>query len=140
MQKPNVVFAILAGLAGTVVMTVVMMIAPMMGMPKMDIAGMLAGFMNMPIIVGWMAHFMIGIILAFGYAVLFAGRGSMQPWLKGALYGLIPWLMAQLIVMPMMGMPVFSGSVMMAMGSLIGHLIYGAVVGAVYHPLPRHES
>jgi hypothetical protein len=34
--------------------------------------------------------------------------------------------------MPMMGMPVFSGSVMMAMGSLVGHLVYGAVVGGIY--------
>jgi hypothetical protein len=29
-------------------------------------------------------------------------------------------------------MPLFSGSVSMAMGSLIGHLVYGAVVGATY--------
>ena len=33
---------------------------------------------------------------------------------------------------PMMGMPVFSGSFPMAMGSLIGHLVYGAVVGGIY--------
>ncbi len=33
---------------------------------------------------------------------------------------------------PMMGMPVFSGSMEMAMGSLIGHLVYGAVVGGIY--------
>lgn len=36
---------------------------------------------------------------------------------------------------PMMGMPVFSGSASLAMGSLVGHLIYGAVVGALYGPL-----
>jgi hypothetical protein len=35
----------------------------------------------------------------------------------------------------MMGMPLFSGSMVMAMGSLIGHLVYGAVVGAVYGPV-----
>jgi hypothetical protein len=40
--------------------------------------------------------------------------------------------MAQVLVMPMMGMPLFSGSVPLAMGSLIGHLIYGAVIGSVY--------
>ena len=33
--------------------------------------------------------------------------------------------------MPMMGMPVFSGSMTMAMGSLVGHLVYGAVVGGI---------
>lgn len=34
--------------------------------------------------------------------------------------------------MPMMGAGFFSGSLMAATGSLMGHLVYGAVVGAVY--------
>lgn len=63
---------------------------------------------------GWAAHFMIGIILAFGYA--FVGHLIPGPAvLRGALYGIAPWLMAQVVVMPMMGMPLFSGSVIMAM-------------------------
>ena len=40
--------------------------------------------------------------------------------------------MAMLIMMPVMGMPVFGGAVAGAMGSLIGHVVYGAVVGVVY--------
>lgn len=39
--------------------------------------------------------------------------------------------------MPMMGMPFFSGSAVLATGSLIGHLVYGAVVGAIYGPVPE---
>jgi hypothetical protein len=36
---------------------------------------------------------------------------------------------------PMMGMPLFSGSAAMAIGSFVGHLVYGGVVGAIYgHP------
>ncbi len=35
-------------------------------------------------------------------------------------------------VMPMMGMGFFSGAIILAMGSLLGHTIYGGVVGAVY--------
>ena len=65
-----------------------------------------------------------------------AGRGDpMGPAFQaavGALYGVAPFLVAQVVLMPMMGMPLFSGSVPLAMGSLIGHLIYGAAVGAVY--------
>ena len=38
-------------------------------------------------------------------------------------------------VMPMVGMPLFSGSAAMVAGSLIGHLVYGAVIGAVYGPV-----
>jgi hypothetical protein len=29
-------------------------------------------------------------------------------------------------------MPLFSGSASMAMGSLIGHMVYGAVLGGIY--------
>lgn len=39
-----------------------------------------------------------------------------------------------MVMMPMMGMPFFSGFGALAMGSLIGHLIYGAIVGGVYGP------
>jgi len=42
-------------------------------------------------------------------------------------------LVAQLVVTPMMGGGVFSGGNMaMIVGSLMGHLVYGALVGAVY--------
>jgi hypothetical protein len=40
--------------------------------------------------------------------------------------------MAQLVVMPMMGMGLFSGSALMAGGSLVGHLAYGVVLGLTY--------
>jgi uncharacterized membrane protein YagU involved in acid resistance len=83
------------------------------------------------ILLGWMGHLMIGIILAVIYAALAPRIPGPFP-LRGALYGIAPWLLAQLVVMPMMGMPVFSGSMPMAMGSLIGHLVYGAVLGAIY--------
>lgn len=73
---------------------------------------------------------MIGIALAVGYAVV-ATRLPGPASLRGALYSIAPWLMAQLVVMPMMGMPLFSGSMPAAVGSLIGHLVYGAVVGAI---------
>jgi hypothetical protein len=39
--------------------------------------------------------------------------------------------MAQLVMMPMMGMPVFSRSAAMATGSLVAHLVYGVVLGAM---------
>jgi uncharacterized membrane protein YagU involved in acid resistance len=74
---------------------------------------------------------MIGVVLAVGYALFFLRRLPGPAAARGALFSLIPWLMAQLMVMPMMGMPLFSGSMMMAGGSLIGHLVYGAVVGGV---------
>lgn len=124
--------AVIGGLAGTAVMTAVgLWLAPVMGIPRMNPAEMLAGAMGGVQIVGWLAHIMIGITLAIGYALL-GGYLPGSPVVRGTLYGVAPWLMAQLVVMPMMGMPLFSGAVSMAMGSLIGHLVYGSIVGAVY--------
>lgn len=124
--------AALAGVIGTVAMTVVgLYAAPLMGMPPMNPAEMLAGAMGGNMLLGWVGHFSIGVILAIGYALVSDALPGPAA-LRGALYGLAPFLLAQIAVMPMMGMPVFSGSVAMAMGSLVGHLIYGGIVGAVY--------
>ena len=128
----NIKKAVFAGVLGTVAITIVATFgAPMMGLPKMDIPGMLASQMGGAIVLGWIAHFMVGTILAFGYAFV-QGRLPGPAILRGALYGLAPWLMAQVVVMPMMGMGLFSGAFAPAFGSLIGHLVYGAIVGAVY--------
>ena len=59
---------------------------------------------------------------------------------RGALFALAPWLLAQVVVMPMMGMGLFSGAMSMAMGSLIGHIIYGGVVGAVPGEFPSGSA
>jgi len=129
--------AITGGIIGTLVMTAVgVWVAPMMGIPRMNPAEMLAGQMGGSLVLGWIGHLMVGTILAVIYAVV-APAIPGAPWLRGALYGLAPFLVAQIVVMPMMGMPFFSGSVSMAMGSLIGHLIYGAIVGAVYGPVTQ---
>lgn len=132
--------AILAGIIGTAVMTAVgLWVAPLMGMPPMNPAEMLAGAMGGSLVLGWIGHFMIGTILAIGYALVAPWLAG-PPMLRGALYGIAPFLLAQIVVMPMMGMPVFSGSVVMAMGSFIGHLVYGGVVGGVYGPVPARAE
>jgi uncharacterized membrane protein YagU involved in acid resistance len=124
--------AVVAGLVATTAMTMLMMVAPSMGMPKMDIAGMLASKMGGIRALGWMAHFVIGSVLALVYAARFARRIPGRAFIRGAVYSLLPWLVAQVVVMPMMGMGLFSGSMAMAGGSLLGHVVYGAVLGGIY--------
>ncbi len=132
--------AVVAGLAGTLAMTAVgVWVAPLMGIPAMNPAQMLADQMGGVALLGWAAHLMIGIILALIYALV-AHRLPGPPALRGALYGIAPFLLAQIVVMPMMGMPLFSGSAPMAIGSLIGHLVYGAVVGAIYGEVPARAG
>lgn len=127
--------AVAGGVIGTLVMTAVgVYLAPMMGMPAMNPADMLAMKMGGSSALGWMGHLMIGIVLGLIYAKVALGRLPGPPFLQGALFALAPWLMAQLVVMPMMGMGLFSGSMQLALGSLLGHLIYGAVLGGVVGP------
>ncbi|MEK7402784.1 MAG: DUF6789 family protein [Gemmatimonadota bacterium] len=128
----NIRKAVLGGIVGTIAMTVMAaVVAPMMGLPKMNPAEMLASQMGNNAIMGWMGHFMIGIVFAGMYAFIAPSLPGPVA-VRGALFGIGPWLLAQVAVMPMMGMGLFSGSMVMAGGSLIGHLVYGAVVGAVY--------
>jgi len=124
--------AVAAGIAGTAVMTAVgMYVAPMMGMPAMSVPAMLAGQMGGNMMIGWAAHFMIGTTLALIYAVVAPSLPGAPP-LRGALFSLAPWLMAMVVMMPMMGMGLFGGEMTGAMGSLIGHLFYGTTVGLIY--------
>lgn len=147
MEKPNAGRAILAGFIATLAMTMVMYVAPMMGMPKMDLAAMLGSMMSkqMPApmsgawLMGMMMHFVNGtIIFPLIYAYLLYPILPGAAWLKGVLWALVLWLISQVMVMPMMGMGVFSANapqaMMTVMGSLMGHVIYGAVLGAIAGP------
>ncbi len=81
-------------------------------------------------VLGWAGHLMIGVILAVIYADFFASRLPGPPTIRGALYSIGPWLVTEFVMLPMMGMPMFSGSVSLAMASLVGHVVYGLIVGA----------
>lgn len=132
--------AMLAGFVATLAMTMFTYMAPLMGF-EMNIPKMLANTMGAPIIAGWIAHFMVGEILAILFASVFlTATGKISNIRNGALFGLIPWLVTQIMVMPMMSIMsgagymdgFFSGSIMIAMASLAGHLIYGAILGGLY--------
>ncbi|MGE0352184.1 MAG: DUF6789 family protein [Gemmatimonadales bacterium] len=133
MQANNIMRAVLAGLVGTAAMTALMLMAPMMGMPKMPVGEMLGAFLGIGAAAGWAMHVMIGVVLATIYGLAVAARVPGAPAVRGAVYGIGVFLVAQLLVMPMMGAGVFSGgNIPMIMGSLMGHLVYGALVGAIY--------
>lgn len=125
---------LVSGLAATAVMSLVMYLAPMMGLPEMNAAAMLAGMMGMPLVAGWIMHFMIGVIFAGAYVYLFSPRVKItKSALKGAVFGLVVFVFAQ-VVMAIMGalmggMPKPQGSMMLMMiGSILGHVVYGMVV------------
>ena len=129
--------AVAAGLGGTAAMTMLMLAAPLMGLPPMPVGEMLGGFLHIGAAAGWAMHFAIGAMLAVFYAAVLAQRLKGPAAARGMVYGVAVFLLAQLVVMPMMGAGVFSGgNVLMIMGSLMGHLVYGGIVGAGYGSAP----
>lgn len=135
-MKTKIQKSILAGIIGTVIMTIVMMVAPMMGMPKMSPPELLSGMLGLPVIVGWMMHFMVGIMFAAGYVLFFKPITAIANIVvKGAVFGAVVFVFAQLMMVVMglmMPMPAMEGSMILTMmGSLIGHVIYGIAVSKV---------
>ncbi len=133
---------IIGGLVGTLAMTVIIMLAPLMGMPKMSPPDMLATTMGAPVIVGWMMHFVTGIMFAAIYTYLFTSKVSINNvYLKGAAFGLAVFICAQIlmaIMKTMLPMPDMVGPlILIMMGSIIGHIIYGVVVAKMIEAKPE---
>jgi uncharacterized membrane protein YagU involved in acid resistance len=129
-----------AGLIGTGVMTALLLIEPSVGLPKIAIGqilstslGLASAHLTIGPAVGWLLHFLIGMVLALIYAVAAERRLPGTPLIRGALYGVLVFVIAQLVFMPLVGAGVFSdGDLELIAGSLLGHLVYGGVVGWIY--------
>ncbi|WP_339837193.1 DUF6789 family protein [uncultured Maribacter sp.] len=127
---------VLAGVLGTIIMTLIMMVAPQMGMPEMAPWKLLSGAMDVSIAIGWIMHFMIGILFALGYGYVFAPNVNIPNiWLKGIAFGIVALIAAQ-IGMKIMGMifemPPMDGSMpMRLLAMLIGHIVFGVVTAKV---------
>ena len=127
--------ALLSGITGTAAMSLFMMLAPLMGIPKMNPPQMLSSMMGFPILVGWLMHFMIGVTFAMAYVFLLIKLVSKikSKILKGTICGLAIFIFAQ-IMMGIMGavlggLPPMEGNLVFIMiGSIAGHIIFGIVV------------
>ena len=132
--------AAIAGVIGTVVMTMLFFLEPLIGLPRIAEGGILSTVMSatvahLPVgfVGGWVVHFTVGIALALLYAAVVVNRVPGAPAARGALYGALVFLGAQLVLMPLVGAGIFSrGDPARLLGSLVGHLVYGGVVGWYY--------
>ena len=135
-MKLSLMKSMAGGLAGTVMMTMMMrFVAPLMLGHPMDIAGMLASMMGGSWAIGMAAHLMNGIVI-FPLVYAFLGFRFLPgpPVARGMIFGAILWLLAEIMVMPMAGAGFFSseiGGAKAVMAALMGHLVYGALLGAI---------
>lgn len=126
----------IAGLVATAVLSMIMVAKGMMGlMPELNVIAMLSNMMGSVPIMGWAAHFMIGVIVwGVGFATLFKMIPGSSSVSKGIAFGIAAWLMMMLAIMPMAGAGVFGlkmGMIAPVM-TLMLHAIFGAVLGLVY--------
>jgi hypothetical protein len=122
----RVIAGVVGGIAGGVAFGILMM---MMGMLPM-IASLVG---SQSAAVGFGIHILISIGIGLGLTVPFGSLLSTYPRgaVIGLVYGAIWWVLGPLLLMPMMmGMPLFMIDTT-AMMSLVGHLIYGLILGIV---------
>lgn len=136
------VAGILAGILFGIMMQ--MMTAPTpegMRMPMMAMVAMVVG--STSIVAGWVYHLFNSAVIGGLFGLLLGRRvGSVGDGLGwGAAWGIVWWVLGGLILMPLLlGMPAFAPLAMapmrmVAVGSLVGHLVYGLVLGAAYAKL-----
>ncbi|MBA2564258.1 MAG: hypothetical protein H0V09_02390 [Gemmatimonadetes bacterium] len=133
----------LAGLLAGVVFGLMMqtMTAPTPDGGRMPMMAMVARVVRSDsLAIGWLYHlFNSAVIGALFGAVLgsrIRGYGSGLGW--GAAYGVLWWVLGGLILMPaLLGMPPFAPLQMapmrpVAIGSLMGHVLYGLILGGTF--------
>jgi uncharacterized membrane protein YagU involved in acid resistance len=136
----NVTRAAIAGLIGTAAMTALLLVEPSVGLPKIAMGqvlstslGLTTAHLSVGPALGWGLHFLIGTILAVIYAAAFDRRLPGPAVVRGMIYGALVFVVAQVVFMPLVGGGVFSrGDSELLAGSLLGHLLYGGVIGWTY--------
>ena len=144
----NILNAVISGILGTFAISAVMAVAPMMGMPKMNIVDMLSTMFGKPNrVLGWMMHLMMGAVFALIYAFLWSQGIGSPAWLSGLIFGAAHWLVVGLMmgVIPIMHAGIKNsdveapglwmtnqGGMLAFIGGLMGHMVFGLVVALVY--------
>jgi hypothetical protein len=128
------VYGIIGGLAGGVVFGVLMAMMDMIVMVAQLVGSSSAT-------VGWIVHLAISAFIGASFAVLLGSLAKtlVPAAVVGMGYGVVWWVLGALLIMPaQLGMPVFELNTT-AWQSLMGHLLFGLVLGIVYAVLARRE-
>jgi len=135
--------AIIAGLIGTVGMTILMYLAPVMGLPKMDIINIIGTMFtsnkNTAIVIGVIIHFMMGAVFGLIYAFVWSIGIGAPMWLWGLIFGgvhgLVVAFMMPLVVKMHPRKPVMAGGTSQIFGLVMGHMVFGLIVAVTYAAL-----
>lgn len=130
-------YGVLGGLLGGLVFAAVMLINRTLndlGMMALPLIGSLVG--QPSVWVGFVVHMLNSAVIGALYVLLFRRieKGMVDGLHYGMLYGAVWWFVGPLTLMPLLlGMEVGSqwtiGNVLRTFPSLIGHLVFGAILG-----------
>ena len=111
-----------------------------MMMNKLGMIGMVAMLVGSKSnVVGWVVHLSISMLIGIAFSLLMEKRlkNLTAGITYGMAYGIFWWVAGALILMPAkLGMPLFSFNTM-AWQSLMGHVVFGLVLGALVVKIPQ---
>ena len=143
-MRGNTVAGMVAGLISGVVFGVMMQLmrAPAPDGPGMPMMAMVAQVVGSgSVVVGWIYHLFNSAAIGGVFGWMLGPRTADRMGLAagiGAGYGVVWWVLGALILMPLaLGMPAFAPIRMepmfpVAMGSLMGHILFGTVLGTSF--------
>jgi hypothetical protein len=132
MRQQAVIQTMGGGLLGTLLQTLMVYgVVPMMTGQPMDMATML----EYPCVLSMLGHALSGsVIFPLAYMLLPSPYFPGSPVIKGMLWAVLLWCIAEGILAPMLGAGVFSaalGGFPAAVRALLGYLVYGATLGGI---------
>ncbi|MFU8868613.1 histidine kinase [Natronococcus sp.] len=135
-----------AGVVGGIVGAIAFGAMMAMQMPAMLEMGIPAMYGLEGGLAGWIVHVSHGAVLGVVFAAVLAvagqsHRGIVRTTLLGLGYGIVVWAALAVVVMPIwlsaVGFPMAPPFPNVDVGSLMGHAVYGVVLGAAYAFLER---
>lgn len=129
--------SVIGGLAGTAVITAMMLLANAFGLQGIDFGKMLADFTHTTPIIGWIMHFLMGTLLAFVYVYFFRDEFQAPYPIRGVIYSIIPFVVTMIILFPMSvmsaGKTIDSPGVFI-IATMLAYFAYGYVMGWIAKP------
>lgn len=152
LNRGELIAGIQAGVGAGYVMGIVAMVVSWIHnwgfwMPFNDVAGSLVpglaglgtSFHLAAVLVGILVHFSASILLGLLFVILYSGilKFTLTPGIPesvGLVYGLITWMIARILILPLLGSDIYA-----VPAFLVAHLVFGATLGLLYPRMPARQ-